>query len=157
MWCKYLLAIWRNSQKNCTVRKGTLASAPTIDAARGVVQATGSGITHIPSLWRQLHQLLHAQGDHPGATPFLDPAKFYRARSKVQKVALGVSLSSETRRASAIQYTYIRGCFPLPEPNHRPYHARSGLQRPGTMQKIAAAATGGILSRPESKMEITVQ
>jgi hypothetical protein len=42
MWRKYLLAIWRNSKKSCAVRKGTPASAATIDAAQGVVQALNS-------------------------------------------------------------------------------------------------------------------
>jgi hypothetical protein len=48
MWRKYLFAIWRNSKTSCAVRKGTPASAATIDAAQGVVQAAGSVITQYP-------------------------------------------------------------------------------------------------------------
>jgi hypothetical protein len=48
MWRKYLLAIWRNSQKSCAVQKGTPVSAATIDAARGAVQAPESVITQYP-------------------------------------------------------------------------------------------------------------
>ena len=33
--------MWRNSPKSCAVRKGTPASAATIDAAQGVIQAAG--------------------------------------------------------------------------------------------------------------------
>ena len=48
MWRKSLLAIWRNSGKSCAFRKRTPASAATIDAAKGVVQAAGSVITQYP-------------------------------------------------------------------------------------------------------------
>jgi hypothetical protein len=36
------------ANKSCAVRKGTPASAATIDAAKGVVQAAGSVITQYP-------------------------------------------------------------------------------------------------------------
>jgi hypothetical protein len=48
MWRKYLLAIWRNSQKSCAVQKGTPVSAAAIDAARCAVQAPGGVITQYP-------------------------------------------------------------------------------------------------------------
>jgi hypothetical protein len=58
---------------------------------------------------------------------------------------LGVSLSSETRRASATQH--IRGRFPLSEPNRRPGRARSGLW-PRNKCKKDRASGDGILSPP---------
>jgi hypothetical protein len=57
MWRNALLDIWRNSQKQLRRPKENPASAATIDAAQGVVQAAGSVITQLPLLSRPMTYL----------------------------------------------------------------------------------------------------